>query len=307
MDWSRKSLHRRVSENPRRLVFIHTLVAVGSAVLLTVLDHILMGQVSETGGLSGMGSRAMLETARTALQYGGTLLLPFWELGLLFAALNIARGGQARTGDLCEGFRRFWPALRLMLLRVVIYGCVAMACLNLSVMVFMFTPLSGRLDSLLEPYAAQGQDAQAFLEQVSVAQLQSAVLPWIVLFVVIFAVVMIPLVYRLRFAEMAVMDEPGTGAFAALRSSNRRMKQNCFKVFRVDLQFWWFYLLQAFLAVLCYGDTLLSLCGVQLPFEGGFFLFYGLYALGQIVLHSLFWGRIQITYALVYDDLKEKV
>lgn len=306
MDWSKRALKNRASVCPVKLVFIHTAVSVGSALLLSLLDFILIRQVDKTGGLSGMGTRAVLETARVIAQYAITFLLPFWELGFTYTALRLARGQQAGPGNFWEGFHRFGPALRLMLLRGILYIIVATACLNISMTVFTLTPLSRELNALLESLLAQTQDMQALMEQLSAQQLQRAVMPGIVLFGVIFTAVMIPLLYRLRLAEFAVMDKPGTGAFAALKCSNQSMRNNAWKLFKVDLQFWWFYLLQILVAVLCYGDTILKLAGISLPIseDGAFFLFYLLYALCQLVLHTLFWGRVQTTYALVYDDLQ---
>lgn len=308
MDWSRKALRQRLRNDHKKIALIHTLIGVGFMLLLTVADYILMGQVNKTSGLAGIGSRATLETVRVILQYVGTVLMPFWELGFVFTALGMARGHQVSTDDLKEGFRRFWPALRLWLLRLVLCLAAGLAALQVSLTTFLYTPLSNKLTTLVAPFAEQGADVQTIFEQVSFAEIESAVLPAIILFVVLFVGVLIPVLYRLRFAEFAVMDKPGTGAFAALLSSNRRMKRNCFKLFRVDLQFWWFYLLQLLVVVLCYGNTLLKLAGVTLPVseDVGFFLFYGLYALCQILLHSLFRGRVQATYALIYDDLKDR-
>lgn len=305
MDWHRKALKQRVSPCPVKLVFLHTLVASGGALLLTVLDHVLLSQMDRSAGLSGMGTRAVLETVRVVLQYMSVVLLPFWELGFTYAALQAARGRTPLTGDLLEGFRRFWPALRLMLLELVIYSLVTMTCLNISVMIFMITPLSGELDALIQPLAAQGQNAQLLMEQLTPEALQRAAMPGVVTFLILFAAVTIPLFYRLRMAEFSLMDQPDTGAFAALRNSNHLMKKNGLKLLRVDLQFWWFYLLQVAVAVLCYADALLQLAGVELPISetGAFFLFYCLYAVGQTVLHTLFRGRVQGTYALIYDDL----
>lgn len=309
MDWSKKTLRQRVSNHQKKIVFIHTLISVGAMVLLTVADYVLMQQINQTSGLSGMRSRATMETARTILQYLGIFLLPFWELGFAFSALQMARGQKVDTYDLKEGFRRFWPALRLMLLRLVLCLVAGIAAMQVSLTTFLYTPLSDKLAKLIAPFSEQGADVQTIFEQVPFDQIGSAVMPALVLFLVLFVGVMIPLLYRLRFAEFAIMDKPGTGAFAALLSSNRRMKRNCFKLFRVDLQFWWYYLLQALVVIVCYGNVLLALAGVTLPFteEVSFFLFYGLYALCQIVLHTLFRGRVQTTYATIYDDIKEKV
>lgn len=307
MNW--KSLKARAGVCPRKLVFLHTAVAVGGAFVLSVLDLILMRQVDQTGGLSGMQARAVLESVRVILQYAITFLLPFWELGFTYTVLRLARGQQADPGSFLEGFRRFGPAFRLMLLRAVLYITIAMACLNVSIMVFTLTPLSGELNRLLDSLMARTQDVQVLMEQLPVAQMQKAILPGIVLFAVIYGAVMVPLLYRLRLAELAVMDKPGTGAFAAVKCSNQAMRGNAWSLFRVDLRFWWFYLLQILVAALCYGDTLLRLAGVQIPVseDVGFFLFYSLYAVCQLALHTLFWGRVQTTYALIYDQLKEQV
>lgn len=308
MDWSGKTLRKRVSNDQKKIAFIHTLIGVGFMALLTVADYILMLQVNKTSGLAGMGSRAILETVRTILQYVGMLLLPFWELGFAFAALRMARGHQATTYDLKEGFRRFWPSLRMMLLRLVLCLAAGLAAAQASLITFLYTPLSNKLTELVAPFSQQGADVQTIFEQVPFAEIQSAVMPVLIMFGVLFIGILIPVLYRLRFAEFAIMDKPGTGAFAALLSSNRRMKKNCFKLFRVDLQFWWYYALEVLVAVLCYGNILLKLAGVDLPLseDASFFLFYGLYALCQLTLHSLFRGRVQTTYATIYEDLKIK-
>lgn len=307
MDWSRKALRQRVKHIDRKIVFIHTLVSVGLMLLLTVADYILMDKVNETSGLAGIGSRAILETLRTILQYVGMILLPFWELGLVFASLRMARGQQVSTYALKEGFRRFWTALRLMLLRLVLCLVAGIAAMQVSLTTFLYTPLSDRLTALVAPFAEKGSDVQTIFQEIPFHEIQAAVLPALILFAVLFLGLLIPVLYRVRFADFAVMD--GAGAFASLLSSNRRMKRNCFKLLRVDLQFWWFYLLEVLVVVLCYGNTLLQALGVTLPLsEGaGFFLFYGLYALCQLGLHSLFRGRVQTTYAAIYDDLKEQV
>ena len=308
MDWNRKNLRQRVSNDQKKMVFLHTLISVGAMVLLTVADYILMNQINNATGLSGIGSRTKLETARIVLQYLGILLLPFWELGFTYAALQMARGQKVSTYDLKEGFRRFWPALRMMLLRLALCFVAGLAAMQVSLTTFMYTPMSDKLAELMKPFTEEGADVQTFFAQVPFSEITAAVLPVLILFFVLFVGIMIPVLYRTRFAEFAIMDKPGTGAFASLLGSNRLMKRNCFQLFRVDLQFWWYYLLQALIVVLCYGNTLLQLAGITLPFadEVSFFLFYGLYALCQLVLLTLFRGRVQTTYATIYDDLTVK-
>ena len=297
--------------NPRKLAGLYICVAVGVALVLTVLNFLLGLRIEETGGLGGIGTRAVLSSVQVIAQYAGTLLMPFWELGFLFAAIGLARGDAVRPDSLLEGFRRFFPALRLMLLRLVIYLALAVACLNVSSILFIMTPLSNKLNSLLAPVMEQSGDMLQMMEQLPMSQLQEAILPAFLLFVVLFTVVMIPVLYRLRLAEFYLMDRPGTGALAALLGSGRSMRKKCGKLFRLDLSFWWFYLLQALVVLISYGDGLLALAGITLPVSGevGFFVCYGLYAAGQILLHTFFWGQVQTTYALFYDQaaIKEPV
>lgn len=309
MDWRRKTLARRVGNYDKKTVFIHTLVAVGATLLITVLDRLLMHGLETATGLSSLNSRAKLETAQILLRLLGVALLPFWEIGFVYTALKMSRGQQASTDDLKEGFRRFFPVLRLLIMKLVLCIAAIFIAVQVSMMIFLYTPLSLKLTALVEPLAESGMDAYAIVDSLPMAELQAAILPALILFGVIFLAIMLPVLYRTRLANMILMDNPGSGAFAALRQSNGTMKHNCFRFLRVDLHFWWYYALQALTMLLCYGDILLRSCGVALPLSGdaGFFLCYGLYSLAQLALLSLFRGRVQITYSLIYDDLKEQI
>ena len=93
-----------------------------------------------------------------------------------------------------------------------------------------------------------------------------------------------------------------------MSKSNRIMRRNCWKLFRLDLDFWWFYALQILVTVLCYGDLLVEWLGIPLPIDKDvrFFLFYIVYALCQLALYTYAWGRVQTTYGVAYDVLLEQ-
>lgn len=295
---------------PRKLVLIHTGAALGLSVLLTVLNFILTRQIDTTGGLSGLGSRAILETAQTMLQYASFVLLPFWELGFVFAALGLAREQEVTPGSLLEGFRRFFPALRLMLLRLVLCFAVGLACANISATIYALTPQAAEATALIEPLltADSAQDMQLLMEQLPLDEMSRIMLPAWIIFGALYALVMIPVLYRLRMADFVLMDAPKTGAFAALRGSFRITRRNCWKLFRLDLGFWWFYLLEGVVALLCYGDVLADTLRLSLPVSGNtrFFLFYIVYALCQLALHVFAWAKVQTTYAVAYDMLLQQ-
>lgn len=297
----------QAKENPRKLVLLHTGAALALSTLLTVVNFILTRQIDATGGLSGLGSRAVLETARTMLQYASAVLLPFWELGFVFAAIQLARGQEAKPVTLLEGFRRFFPALRLMLLRLVLYIGIILACANFSATIFALTPFVEPMMEMLEPMinSSSPQDVQVLLEQLNPEQLLQMMWPVWVIFAVLCVLLLVPFFYRFRMAEFILMDVPKTGAFAAMAKSNRIMRRSCWKLFRLDLSFWWFYGLRVILTVICYGDLLVDKLGISLPIgkDIRFFLFYILYALCQLGLDTLVWGHVKTTYAVAYDTL----
>jgi hypothetical protein len=77
-------------------------------------------------------------------------------------------------------------------------------------------------------------------------------------------------------------------------------------MFRLDLSFWWYYLLHALLVAICYGDQLLPVLGIQLPWSKnvGFFLFYVVSLLCQLALYVAARNKVEATYVLAYDALR---
>jgi hypothetical protein len=110
--------------------------------------------------------------------------------------------------------------------------------------------------------------------------------------------------YRVRFADYGVMN--GKGAFRSLMDSFRYTHKKNLQVAKVDLYFWWFYLLQVLCALLQMGDTLLTAAGAELPIsaDGAYFLFYILGGLAQLVLMWRFYAPVATTYAATYEVLE---
>lgn len=291
--------------DPRKLVLIHTLAAVTLSFLVTLLDFLLDSRIADTGGLSGMGLRSLLSTAQSVLRLANLVLLPFWEVGYIHAAMGIARGGEVRPGSLMEGLRRWGPVLRANLLQATLYFCVGMTCFYLAMMIFVFSPLSAALTALVEPYAADPNAALA--DPAIVAAVTQASLPMLAIFLVLYAALALPMVYHYRMVNYALLDDPRGSAFAALRRSKMMMNGRRFRLFRLDLSFWWFYGLQTLLSLICYGDVLLPMIGIELPFSGtvSFFVFYVLSLAGQVVLYTLVRNQVAVTYAHAYDTMKE--
>ncbi len=285
---------------PKQLALLHTGLALGVSVLLTVLQFILSQQIDGTGGLSGLGARSVLSTVQTVLNLANTLLLPFWELGFVYAALQMARGQEAGPASLLQGFRRFFPALRLLLLQFILYIGIGILSAQISLMIFIVSPFSQSLFALLQDFNQMTLDGDAL------AAVLPALLPLYGIMLALFCAIAIPLSYRFRMAQFVLLDQPNTGALKALGASHRMMRYNRFALFRLDLSFWWFYGLQILSAVLCYGDVLLTALGISLPISEdiSFFLFFGLHLALQLLLLWQAGSYVQTTYATAYDVLR---
>lgn len=295
------------SQDPRRLSLVYGGVLLGSSLLITVVNFFLAQAVSGAGGLSGLGTRAILETVQSLLQISGALLMPVWEIGFLYAMVQVVRGNSPRSGEMLRGFHRLGSICSMLLLQGLLLGAVGMLIFNFSSMVFMMTPLSIPFQKAMEPMLGQGSVLNpALLDQGMLEGAMKALIPMLILFGVIYLAAAIPILYRLRLAQYLVMEDPKIGGLGALTLSNRMMKGHCKELFRLDLGFWWYYLLQTFLILLCYGDGLLRYLGVSLPIgpQISYFLFYGAYLVLEL---GVIWGfrtQVECTYGVFYDRLR---
>lgn len=302
---------QQAAYSPRKLVLIHSGIAFGVALVIALLNYILAWQVdTNTGGLSGMQLRSVLETASAVLRYAQSIAMPFWNIGLIYAMLCIGRGQSARPENLLEGFRRFGPVLRLRLLQGILYGLIAMVCAYISSLLFLLTPFAQPLMEQMESLmtAQTVEQMESLMAQLSYEQMLSDLYPFMGIFLAVYLVVLLPLVYRFRMADYAVMDQPGTGALAALTASSRMMRGNRFQLFRLDLSLWPYYVLSALATVLAYADQLLPALGVTLPISEtvAFFGAYVLYVLAMLALNWWLLPRVETTYAVTYDVLRQQ-
>lgn len=285
----------------RRLALLHTGIALACSLVMTVISYLLSTQVSNTGGLAGIGMRSVLQSAQSILSTGLSLAMPFWEFGFIAAAMGYARQESVDFKTLTGGFRRFGPILRLLLL----YMLLLVAATQIASTVVILSPLgSGMMDMMQtlsenETFLQTGAFPEELLEP-----LFRAAIPAYVLAVVVFVGVSIPVSYRLRLANYLVLDGENR-ALLALLTSNRIMKGNCMAFFKLDLSFWWYWVLQAVCGVLAFGDVLLPLVGVKLPMDEqtAMFLFYGLQMLGSLALAWLWRAPVETAYAAAYDEL----
>lgn len=284
---------------PGKLVLFHTAAMLALSLVALVLDYALEQQIGSTGGLDGVGMRSVLETAQKSLRWAQIIALPFWQLGWVYATMKIARGETADKTDLLEGFRRFFPYLRLTVLKGLIFIGVAITAVYISSFVVMMTPLADPIMDMMTSDLANITEAELL------AQMERIAVPMTIISAVLSVALMVPFFYRFRMAEYVLLDTPGIGARAALRGSRILMRGNLWKLMGLDLSFWWFWLLTLIVSALGWSDVILPMAGIKLPWaaEISYFVAFALSAAAQLVLYYFCKAKVDVTYAHAYMTL----
>ncbi len=301
-----KGLLAERGSEPRRLIVIYAGVSAGVSLAALVISFLLNRGIAETGGLSGLGTRSMLSTVAVVLQVVVGLLLPLWTMGYKSATLCFARRGTQPS--LLTGFQNFSPIFRLLVLKALLLGLAAFLCLYPATMLFFMTPLAESANEILAPHvAAQTEASQLIQDAETMAALQGAVKPLLLVFGGLLLLVAVPVFYRLRFAELALMDDPQSGARAAMKKSLLLTRRRCGQLLKLDISYWWYYLLTVTAALFAYGDSILSFLGVALPISAtaAYFLFSLLHLAMTFALAYAAQNQVETTYALCYDALIE--
>lgn len=295
------------AREPKKAILAYSGIICAIGLLVSILNMLVDHQFTGTGGLANLGLRSVLSTVQSVLPLAHTCVLLCLELGYISAAMRFARGQYADHTDLKTGFRLFGPALRLTLLQALIFAGIMLAAYYVGLQVCLLTPLGRPLLDALTPYLESGTvpDVQTMDPKLAESLLWSMI-PMLSVILGLFALTAIPIHYRYRMANYYLVDHPREGAMAALRNSRRMMRGNCFRLFQADLLFWYYYLPTFLAMVICYGDTLLPLVGIELPMSDtlAYFLFYALYLVIQFFLYLGFRNRVEVTYVTAYDAIR---
>lgn len=298
-----------VAREPKKAILAYAGIISLLGLLVSALTILLDHKLSGTGGLANLGQRSILSTIQSVLPLAQTVVLLGLELGYVSAAMRFARKQYADHTDLKTGFRIFGPALRLSLLQALIFAGILLAAYYVGIQVCLLTPLGQPLLDAIAPYVESGTlpDPQT-LDPQFLDSLLWTMIPMLAVILALFALVAIPVSYRYRMANYHLVDHPQEGAMAALRNSRHMMRGNCFALFQVDLHFWWYYLLTFLATLICYGDTLLPLAGIELPMSDtlAYFLFYAIYLVIQFFLYLGFRNRLEVTYVTAYDAIRPR-
>lgn len=297
----------KTGKEPQKVVLIYAAILAAAALAENLASYLLDGQISQAVGLQGMNTRAVLSTANVVVTIAQLLLVEGLALGYCAAMLRIARGQYASGSTLKAGLERLWLLVRTRLLEGVILTAMSFALCMVVVNIYMLTPFSNRLVLSMVPLAEAGElTTEAMLSLWSTAY--QVLLPVTILYVV----ALIPLLWYFsavyRLVDYLLIEKPQLGALGALRESRRRMRGSKRMLLRVDLSFWWYYLLQAATKALLYPGLILAALGVTLSVSPTVFLVAALviYLAADFAVRYFFSNRVAVTYALFYDSLCPK-
>lgn len=299
---------RLADKDCRRMALIHTGVTVGFALVSVLLQFVLAEGIGNTGGLSGMGTRSLLETLQTVLGWANTLLIPFWNLGFLYVALLWYRGSDSHPRELLTGFRRIGPCIGLLVNRMLLSILVMIITVNLCATVFSATPAAEELAELVGPLTTV-EEVSAYMENLGEAELMAmgkVLLPTLIWWGVLCLVILVPLLYRFRLAEYVILDQKGMRGIGAMIISASLLRRRCWQLVKLDLRFWWYYGLKLLCMVLCYLDVILPMVGVVLPVgaDAAYLLTYGVYLVALLAVEVSFRPLVDTAYAGAYEEAK---
>ena len=287
-------------QRAKKLITLHTVAVLALNFLVLLMTVLWDRGIVSTDGLRGMQTRSILTTVQLVLEYAMLILLPFWQISWLYVVLKFYRGNRAETSDFLTGFRKLGPVLRLTILKSLIFTGLIFAGVYAGYFVILATPLANPLMEVI----ATSTDPEAMYDAAMLAMEQIEV-PILLIGCGISLLLCIPFFYRFRLAEYFLLDNPDFGARAALRASRRMMRGNAWRMAKLDLSFWWFWLLSVLTAAIAYADLLLPLLGVNLPIpeDIAFIGAFVLSAPAQLLLYRGCKLRVDTTYAAAYEAL----
>lgn len=296
----------------RRLALISTGLVVVLNLAVSWLNLLLDEKIGTTGGLSGMGLRSGLETVQTLLSYFTTLFVPFWSAGFLRAMIQLARHQDTRPRDLLLNFRRFGRILGRSLLEILMLIGICIGLTYLVTNIFLITPFAkdflavmnslGDVNSLLLP------DGSLNLELLPIEQLIPTMIPMFIMYALAFLPAYAFLNYQFRLSLFLLVEGIDRSAPASFFASARLMKGHKWQMLKLDLHYWWYYLLETLLMCVLYLDLILPALGITLPVNANaaFVITIALYGVLELGLHYWKKPQVDITYALAYDAIYQE-
>ncbi len=312
-NWNTKELKAAAADRlqthgaaARRLTLIYTLALALLSVGSNALNLLLHSQISGTGGLGGLGLRSVLQTLQEILSYINMFFGPFWAAGFLYAMLLILRDRSPRERDLNEGFRRFGRIVGGFCFEYLAIMALTLVVANVTAVLISFTDWMPDLIPLLEAELAQNPDffsTDAFyVSETLMLEVLLEMAPMLILMLLLLLPGYTFLSYSFRMALYLMMEREISGSRAYILSW-RMMRRHRWKIFKLDLSFWWYYLLANLISAVSYLDTILTVAGVELPFGEIFWFFATMVLSWGLLLGLNLWKKpsVECTYLAAFE------
>lgn len=295
----------RRGRDPKKLTLTFAGISLGLSVVLYLINLWLDEQISGTGGLGNLGDRAILATAQQALPVLAGFVTMCLDLGFLAGLMRISRGQYADHTDLKVGFRKFWPLVRLSLIQAMLYFAIGFLAIQLGSTLFLLTPWADPVVEVLYPLTTSGS---AVLDEALLMELSALMMPAFCVMAVVFLLILLPFLFKMRMAYFCLLDDPRGRAMAAIRESSRMMRRRFGQMLKIDLSLWLYYVGMALSMLVLYLDLILDVLGIPFPMDAQLFslvIYIGSAAV-QFAVFVFLRPSAEITYLRVYDALREK-
>lgn len=290
---------------PKKLVYTYAGIGLAISLISTLADLWLEQQISGTGGLGNLGTRAIFTTAQQVLPLLVTIVTMCLDMGYLAGMMRITRGQYADHTDLKTGFGKFWPLMRLRLLQGLIFLVVGILAVQVSALIFSMTPWVQPLNDAV--MALNTSDVTA-LDEATIMSLMDLMLPMYIIMVIVYGLALLPAMFRMRMAHFCLLDDPRGRALAAIWASSRMMRRRFFPMLKIDLSLWPYYLATAAALVVMSGNLILALLGIEVPLDPTvlYLLFSCASLAARFAVQVTLRNRVEATYLTVYEQLREK-
>lgn len=295
-------------DGTRGLVLLYCGVIAALSIGSNGLSLYLSKQIGGTGGLGGMGLRSVLQTVQEVLNLVNLLFGPFWSAGFLFAMMAMVRGRTPQRRDLGEGFRRFTRILAWLAFEFLVALALLMSAVNLAGLIFSFTKQGAAFAEQMAPILSDpnlfAADGTINLDLLPLELMSSASVTLLVLVMAVFLPVYIFVSYSFRMSMYLVLEQP-IGAVRAHFVSAQLLRGHKWQLVKLDLSFWWYYLLGAVISVVGYLDLVLGLMGIPVPVDPLVMFFGTLVAYCVLYTALCLWKKCQVdaAYVLAFESI----
>ena len=238
--------HKTLNYTPwdvKKLVLIFGLVSLCLGPVLTAIYTLIQMGSQQAQGISGLETFSRLETVSTMLSIAMYVVIMLWSPGILYCGLMLLREHDPWPKGLLRGFKKWGGIVKYTILVAAFVIVLVLAISPVATIISM--PFMGEFTTFITEMPQTEAEMLTYMESVSEAQLTQMMLPMLLIMWGVALVVILPLSYRARMTQLIIMDEDRIGTREAIRFSFKLTKGSCWQLFRMDLSYWWYYILIA--------------------------------------------------------------